>query len=195
MRPSTPVAIEPDTLMGGAKAHYDGIVALPPDRLHRGSEEDQCAGAGHAQRRRPDRALCCRRSAISEAAEARDAQDLQGLSARHDHHSGRHDQRGPPRHHQKLRRSGAYHPAGISRSNSISAIAAAGFRSLMPFRERTRGCDPRPQAAPGSRAPGERRGGWLSYATRTAMSPTRSRNTHSKAIVGLLLPRGPRNRR
>ena len=56
---------------------------LLADRLHRGLEEDQCPGAGHAQRGRSDRPLCRRRAVVGEAAEARDAEDLQRLSARH----------------------------------------------------------------------------------------------------------------
>ena len=107
-------------MMGGAKAHYDGIVAFSQTDFTEDSEKDQCAGAGDAQRGRPDRALCRRGPAVSEAAETRNAQDLQGLSARHADHPRRDDQRGPLGLHQELRRS-------------ISAIAAAGFRSLWPL--------------------------------------------------------------
>ena len=44
---------------------------LLPDRLHRGSEEDHGAGAGHAWRRRSDRPLRRRRAAVGQAAQER----------------------------------------------------------------------------------------------------------------------------
>ena len=89
--------------MGGAKAHYDGIVAfsqtdftedlkkinVPVLVMH--SEDDQIVPYADAG------------PAVGEAAEARHAQDLQGLSARHAHHPCRDDQRGPARLHQELR--------------------------------------------------------------------------------------------
>ena len=53
------------------------------DRFHRGSEEDQRAGAGDAQRGRSDRSLCRRRAAVRQAAEERHFEDLQGFPARH----------------------------------------------------------------------------------------------------------------
>ena len=107
-------------MMGGAKAHYDGIVAfsqtdftedlkkinVPVLVMH--SEDDQIVPYADC------------RPAVGEAAQARNAQDLQGLSARHADHPCRHDQRGPARVHQEL-------------SRSISAIAAAGFRTLWPL--------------------------------------------------------------
>ena len=52
-------------MMGGAKAHYDGIVAFSPNRFYRRPQEDYCPGVGHAQRRRPDRALCRIRAAVA----------------------------------------------------------------------------------------------------------------------------------
>ena len=82
-------------MMGGAKAHYDGIVAFSQtdftDDLKRitvpvlvmHSEDDQIVpyvAAGPA---------------VGKAAEERNAQDLQGLPARHDHDAGRDDQRRP----------------------------------------------------------------------------------------------------
>ena len=59
---------------------------LLADRFHRRSPEDQCAGAGDAQRRRSDRSLCRCRPAVSQAAEERHAEDLQGFPARHADH-------------------------------------------------------------------------------------------------------------
>jgi non-heme chloroperoxidase len=44
-------------MMGGAKAHYDGIVAFSQTDFHRRPQKDQRAGAGDAQQRRPDRPL------------------------------------------------------------------------------------------------------------------------------------------
>ena len=37
-------------MMGGAKAHYDGIVCLLPDGFHRGPQEGHRAGSGDARR-------------------------------------------------------------------------------------------------------------------------------------------------
>ena len=81
--------------MGGAKAHYDGIVAfsqtdftedlkkitVPVLVMH--SEDDQIVpyvAAGPL---------------VGEAFEERDAEDLQGLPARHADHGSGHDQRRP----------------------------------------------------------------------------------------------------
>ena len=82
-------------MMGGAKAHYDGIVAfsqtdftedlkkitVPVLVMH--SEDDQIVpyvAAGPA---------------VGQAAEERNAEDLQGLPARHADHAGGYDQRRP----------------------------------------------------------------------------------------------------
>ena len=82
-------------MMGGAKAHYDGIVAVLPDRLHRGSEEDHRSGSGDAQRGRPDRAVRGCRPDVGQAAEERNTEDLQGFPARHADHPRGHHQRRP----------------------------------------------------------------------------------------------------
>jgi non-heme chloroperoxidase len=42
-------------MMGGAKAHYDGIVAFSQTDFTDDLQEDHSAGAGDARRRRPDR--------------------------------------------------------------------------------------------------------------------------------------------
>ena len=82
-------------MMGGAKAHYDGIVAfsetdftedlkkitVPVLVMH--SEDDQIV---------PYRRF---RAAVGQAAEERHAEDLQGLSARHADDACRNDQRRP----------------------------------------------------------------------------------------------------
>ena len=78
--------------MGGAKAHYDGIVAfsqtdftedlkkitVPVLVMH--SEDDQIVPYADC------------RAIIGKAAEERDAEDLQGLSPRHADNAGGHDQ-------------------------------------------------------------------------------------------------------
>jgi pimeloyl-ACP methyl ester carboxylesterase len=78
-------------MMGGAKAHYDGIVAfsqtdftddlkkitVPVLVMH--SEDDQIVPYSDA-------------GPLGEAADERDAEDLQGLPARHADHAGSHDQ-------------------------------------------------------------------------------------------------------
>ena len=45
-------------MMGGAKAHYDGIVAFSQTDFTEDLKKITRAGAGDARRRRPDRALC-----------------------------------------------------------------------------------------------------------------------------------------
>ncbi len=92
-------------MMGGAKAHYDGIVAfsqtdftedlkkitVPVLVMH--SEDDQIVpyvAAGPF---------------VGQAAEERDAEDLQWLSARHADHRGSHDQRRPAGVHQGVRQA------------------------------------------------------------------------------------------
>ena len=91
-------------MMGGAKAHYDGIVAfsqtdftedlktinVPVLVMH--SEDDQIVPYVAAG---PLSAKLLKRQHV---------QELQGLSARHAHHPCRHGQRGPSRLHQELRR-------------------------------------------------------------------------------------------
>src|SRR6201992_2492639 len=69
----------------GALRRHRGFL---PDRLHRGPQENYRPGAGHARRRRPDRALRRLRAAVGEAAAERDAEDLSGLPARHADHAG-----------------------------------------------------------------------------------------------------------
>ena len=66
-------------MMGGAKAHYDGIVAFSQTDFTEDLKKINVPVLGHAQRGRPDRALCRRRSAIGEAAETQHLQELQRL--------------------------------------------------------------------------------------------------------------------
>ena len=80
-------------MMGGAKAHYDGIVAFSqtdftedlkkitvPVLVMHGDDDDQIVPYARFL------------ASISKAAEERDAKDLQGLPAWHANHPGRHDQ-------------------------------------------------------------------------------------------------------
>ena len=88
-------------MMGGAKAHYDGIVAFSQTdftedlKKNRGPQEDQRAGPGDARRRRPGCPLRRLRTAVRAARAERDAEDVQRIPARHADHPGRDDQRRP----------------------------------------------------------------------------------------------------
>ena len=103
-------------MMGGAKAHYDGIVAfsqtdftedlkkitVPVLVMH--SEDDQIVP------------LRRRRAAVGKAPKERHAENLQGLPARHADHGSRNHQRRPARVHQRLatdqqRRGAGHSPA------------------------------------------------------------------------------------
>jgi pimeloyl-ACP methyl ester carboxylesterase len=90
-------------MMGGAKAHYDGIVAfsqtdftedlkkitVPVLVMH--GDDDQIVPYADSG------------PLVGQAAEERHAENLQGLSARHADHRSRHDQRGPAGLHQAAR--------------------------------------------------------------------------------------------
>ena len=67
-------------MMGGAKAHYDGIVAFSQTDFTEDLKKITVPGAGDAQRGRPDRALRGLRPAVGAAAAERDAQDLRRTS-------------------------------------------------------------------------------------------------------------------
>jgi non-heme chloroperoxidase len=101
-------------MMGGAKAHYDGIGRLFANRLLRRPQEDHHTGDGDAQRRRSDRALRRLRANVSETAEERDAEDLQRIPAWHAHHGSRDNQR---------------QPAGLSEGVTAGAAARRATRS------------------------------------------------------------------
>ena len=113
-------------MMGGAKAHYDGIVAfsqtdftedlkkitVPVLVMH--GDDDQIV---------PVRRF---RAALGKAAEERNAQDLQGLPARHADHPCRDHQRRPSRLH---RGEGGGRGAGRSRrGGSAGAVGRATIR-------------------------------------------------------------------
>ena len=55
-------------MMGGAKAHYDGIVAFSQTDFTEDLKKITVPVAGHARRRRPDRALRRLRAAVGQAA-------------------------------------------------------------------------------------------------------------------------------
>ena len=66
-------------MMGSVKAALRMHQGLFRDRLHGGPPSNRCPGAGHSQRRRPDRPLCRIPHRSGQAPEERLAQDLQGL--------------------------------------------------------------------------------------------------------------------
>ena len=63
-------------MMGGAKAHYDGIVAFSQTDFTEDLKKITRARTGDARRRRPDRPLRRLRPAVREARAERDAEDL-----------------------------------------------------------------------------------------------------------------------
>ena len=99
--------------MGGAKAHYDGIVAfsqtdftedlkkitVPVLVMH--GDDDQIVPYADSG------------AAVGQAAEERHAEDLQGLSARHAHHGGGDHQR---------------RPAGVHKIMKVILFVATGMR-------------------------------------------------------------------
>ena len=89
-------------MMGGAKAHYDGIVAFSQTDFTEDLKKITVPGAGDARRRRPDRPLRRLRAAVGRARPERDAQDLRRVPPRHADHPGRDDQRRPARLHPVL---------------------------------------------------------------------------------------------
>ena len=115
-------------MMGGAKAHYDGIVAfsqtdftedlkkitVPVLVMH--GDDDQIV---------PYEEL---RAVVGEAAEERHAENLQGLSARHADHGGRHHQRRPARVHQGM--SGV-HPEGMSGARPDMKVILFGATGMV----------------------------------------------------------------
>jgi hypothetical protein len=78
-------------MIGGAKVHYDGIVAFSQTDFT--EELNHGTGARHARRRRSDSALCGFGTVVGEAPQERDVEDLKGLPARHANHAGSNDQR------------------------------------------------------------------------------------------------------
>jgi hypothetical protein len=101
-------------MMGGAKAHYDGIVAFSQTDFTDDLKKITVPVAGDAQRRRSDRALRRLRANVSETAEERDAEDLQRIPAWHAHHGSRDNQR---------------RPAGLSEGVTAGAAARRAMRS------------------------------------------------------------------
>ena len=79
-------------MMGGAKAHYDGIVAFSQTDFTEDLKKITRASAGDAQRGRSDRSLRRSRTIVGQTVEEREAQDLQRLPARHADHACRDDQ-------------------------------------------------------------------------------------------------------
>ena len=80
-------------MMGGAKAHYDGIVAFSQTDFTEDLKKDHGPGVGDALRGRPDRSLRRRRPAVGQASQEWHVKDLQGLPARHANHARSDNQR------------------------------------------------------------------------------------------------------
>ena len=78
----------------GALRRHQGLLG---NGLHRRPEDHRRADAGHARRRRPDRADRRLRAAVGEASQEGHAEDLREVPARHVHDARRRDQRRPPR--------------------------------------------------------------------------------------------------
>ena len=87
-------------MMGGAKAHYDGIVAFSQTDFTEDLRRSRCRFWSSIART-TDRALSGCRSIVSQASQERHAED-QGLPARHDHDASRRYQCRPARVHQEL---------------------------------------------------------------------------------------------
>ncbi len=66
-------------MMGGAKAHYDCIKAYLGNGLHRRPRANRRAGSGDARYGRSDRALCRRRAAVGQVAQAERLKSYDGL--------------------------------------------------------------------------------------------------------------------
>ena len=126
-------------MMGGAKAHYDGIVAfsqtdftedlkkitIPVLVMH--SEDDQIVPYADSG------------PLVGQAPQERHAEDLQGLPARHADHARRHDQRRPAGLHQGLMSSPPPPPRGArSRRARRRPACGAGCRRRRGSRRRAR---------------------------------------------------------
>ena len=80
-------------MMGGAKAHYDGIKAFSETDFTEDLQNDPGPDPGDARRRRPGRPDRRLGRAVDQAAQGRDPEGLPGLPARHVHHPRRRHQR------------------------------------------------------------------------------------------------------
>ena len=74
-------------MMGGAKAHYDGIVAFSQTDFTEDLKKISVPVSRDAQRGRPDCPLSGGRSIVSQAPEGWHTQNIQGLPPRHDHYA------------------------------------------------------------------------------------------------------------
>ena len=165
-------------MMGGAKAHYDGIVAfsqtdftedlkkitVPVLVMH--GDDDQIVPYADSG------------AAVGQAAEERHAEDLQGLSARHADHAGRHHQRRPAGVHQGM--SGV-HPDGYARSSpdmKVILFGATGMVGQGVLREclRRSGC---------------RRRCWWSGAARPASPARQAARNPARGFHGFLRRSNP----
>ncbi len=83
-------------MMGGAKAHYDGIVAFSQTDFTEDLKKITVPVFGDARGRRPDRAVCRFSTAVGKAAETGRIENLQRLSAWNADNRGGDDQRRHP---------------------------------------------------------------------------------------------------
>jgi non-heme chloroperoxidase len=102
-------------MMGGVKAHYEGIKAF--------SETDLRADARDARRRRPGGAHRRLGRAVDHTAAARHARGVSGLPTRHVHDPRRRDQPRPARVHRRL--TGRHEVVGVSPDREPAATIAA----------------------------------------------------------------------
>jgi pimeloyl-ACP methyl ester carboxylesterase len=88
-------------MMGGAKAHYDGIVAFSQTDFTDDLKKITVPVlVMHG--RRSDRSLCRRWTIVGKAAEERNVENLQGLPPRHADNAGGYDQCRPAGIHESL---------------------------------------------------------------------------------------------
>jgi pimeloyl-ACP methyl ester carboxylesterase len=137
-------------MMGGAKAHYDGIVAFSQTDF-----TDDLKGITvpvlvmHAT---TDRSLRRLRTALGEARAERHPEDIRRLSPRHANHPGRNDQRRPA--HLRAVLSGT--AAGRRPTHCANATKRAAAPGCGPFVVHA---DPPEASSEGTRDPG-RRSAW-----------------------------------
>ena len=144
-------------MMGGAKAHYDGIKAFSETDFTEDLKAIDVPDPGDARRRRPGRADRRLGRAVDQAAQARDAQGLPGLPARHVHHARRRHQPGPARVHQGLTgsagRGGDPRPGWTNGRSARPAAARSAAGRVVPAatlaRQRVAGVLDQPRGPPG----------------------------------------------
>ncbi len=97
-------------MMGGAKAHYDGVVAFSQTDFTEDLKAHHRPGAGDPRRRRPGGAVRRFGRAVGQAGAQRHAEDLQGRPAWRAYHACRSGQRRPA----------GVHPEGLSATRAFT---------------------------------------------------------------------------